>query len=111
MNVSVKETSNSTIIKIEIEQMIGYSGTEFQEAVVNSIKSDKKCVIVDLSKVTFISSWGLGVLMSGLTSSKNSGKDFRIAWACDKIRTSFINTKLDTIFKQYNSVEEAASEI
>jgi anti-sigma B factor antagonist len=111
MDVSIKETKDATILKIEIEQMIGYSGTEFQEAVMNSIKGDKKCTIVDLSKVTFISSWGLGLLMSGLTTSQNSGKDFRIACACDKIRTSFSNTKLDRVFKIYDSVEEAEAEI
>jgi anti-sigma B factor antagonist len=111
MNVSIKETENATIVKIEIEQMIGYSGTEFQEAVMNSIKSDKKCTIVDLSTVTFISSLGLGMLMSGLTNSKNNGKDFRVACACDQIKTSFSHTKLDTVFKVYDTVEDAAAEI
>ncbi|MHA2099565.1 MAG: STAS domain-containing protein [Candidatus Kariarchaeaceae archaeon] len=111
MNVSVTETSNATIVKVEIEQMLGYSGTEFQEAVMNSIKSENKCTIVDLSKVTFISSWGLGMLMYGLTTSQNNGKEFKIACACDKIRTSFSNTKLDTVFKLYDSVDEAADEV
>ena len=111
MNVSVKETTNAIIVKVEIEQMLGYSGTDFQEAVMNSVKSDKKCTIVDLSIVTFISSLGLGMLMSGLTNSKNNGKDFRVACACDEIKTSFSHTKLDTVFEIYDTVEEAAAEI
>jgi anti-sigma B factor antagonist len=111
MNVSVKETSNATIIKIEIEQMLGYSGTEFQEAVMNSIKSNKKCIIVDLSKVTFISSWGLGMIMSGLTTSQNNGKEFCIAGCSEKIKSSFSKTKLDTVFEFYDNVEDAAAKI
>ena len=111
MNVSVKETTNAIIVKVEIEQMLGYSGTDFQEAVMNSIKSDKKCTIVDLSKVTFISSWGLGMLMYGLTTSQNNGKDFCLACCSEKIRSSFSKTKLDTVFKFYDTVDEAMADI
>jgi len=111
MNVSVTETTNAVIVKVEIEKMLGYSGTEFQEAVMNSIKSDKKCTIVDLSKVTFISSWGLGMLMSGLTTSQNNGKVLYIACCSEKIRSSFSKTKLDTVFKFYDTVDEATDAI
>ena len=74
MNVSIIETHHATIVKVEIEQILGYSGNEFQEAVLNSIKGEKKYTIVDLSKVTFISSSGLGMLMYGFTTAQNNKK-------------------------------------
>lgn len=110
MIVSIKELSNVTIVKVEEEQMLGYSGTDFQEAVMNSIKSDKKYTIVDLSKVTFISSWGLGMIMYGFTSAQNNGKEFMCAGVSEKVRNSFSKTKLDTVIKLYDSVEEAMNE-
>jgi anti-anti-sigma factor len=77
---------------------------------VNSIKSDKKCTIVDLSEVTFISSWGLGMIMSALTSAQNNGKEFVCAGVSEKVRNSFSNTKLDSVIKLYDSIEEATSQ-
>ena len=111
MNVSIKDAGDATIVKVEVEQMLGYSGTEFQEAVMNCIKSEKKCTIVDLSRVTFISSWGIGMLMYGFTTSQNNGKDFRLAGVSEKIRDTFSKTKMNTVFKIYDTVEEAAAEI
>jgi anti-anti-sigma factor len=110
MNVSIKEISNATIVKVELEKMLGYSGTEFQEAVVSSIKSDKKYTIVDLSQVTFISSWGLGMLMYGMTTAQNNGKEYRIAGVSATVRSSFSKTKLDAVVKLYDTVEEATIE-
>ena len=110
MNVSIKEISNATIVKVELKKMLGYSGTEFQEAVVSSIKSDKKYTIVDLSQVTFISSWGLGMIMYGMTSAQNNGKEFMCAGVSEKVRNSFSKTKLDSVIKLYDSLEEAMNE-
>ena len=110
MIVSIKEISNATIVKVELEKMLGYSGTDIQEAIMNSIKSDKKFIIVDLSKVTFISSWGLGMLTYGLTTAQNNGKEFMCAGVSEKVRNSFSKTKLDSVIKLYDSVEEATNE-
>ena len=110
MIVSTKELSNTTIVRVEEEKMLGYSGTDFQEAVMSSIKSDKKYTIVDLSKVSFISSWGLGMIMYGMTSAQNNGKEFMCAGVTEKVRNSFSKTKLDTVIKLFSSLEEALNE-
>ena len=110
MKVSVIETSHATIIKVELEQILGYSGNEFQEAVLNSIKGEKKYTIVDLSKVTFISSSGLGMLMYGFTTAQNHKKEFRICGCSPKLLDSFVKTKLNTVFKFYDSVDEAMAD-
>jgi anti-anti-sigma factor len=107
MIVSILELNNATIVKVEEEKMLGYSGTDFQEAVMASIKSDKTCTIVDLSKVTFISSWGLGMILYGFTSAQNKGKEFMCAGVCENVRNSFSKTKLDSVIKLYDSLDDA----
>ena len=111
MNVSIIETSHATIVKVELEQILGYSGNDFQEAVLNSIKGEKKYTIVDLSRVTFISSSGLGMLMYGFTTAQNNKKEFRISGCSQKLMDSFNKTKLDTVFNFYDSVEEAINDL
>jgi len=67
----------------------------------------KKNIIVNLSKVKFMNSSGLGILISAFTTVKNNGGVFKIANATDKINSLLVITKLITVFDHYDSVEEA----
>ena len=68
----------------------------------------KKNVIVDLARVKFMNSSGLGMLISALTTMRNSGGDLRLANAADRIQSLLIVTKLITVFQHFDSVQEAA---
>ena len=107
MKVSVSETDNAVIIKLEGEIMLGYEANDFHEAVRGSIEKNKKNIIVDMSAVKLISSWGIGILMYGYTTATNAESKFNLAGVPKNIRETFQKIKVDAIFKQFNSVEEA----
>jgi anti-sigma B factor antagonist len=71
------------------------------------IDADKTNIIVDLSKVKFMNSSGLGMLIGGLTTMRKAGGDLRIANATDKIESLLVVTKLITVFKHFRSVDDA----
>jgi anti-anti-sigma regulatory factor len=48
--------------------------------------------------------------MYGFTSAQNKGKEFMCAGVLEKVRNSFSKTKLDSVIKLYDSVEEAMNE-
>lgn len=106
MNVNVKETDNVVIIILQGEMMLGYEAEDFHNAIRSSIEN-KKDVVVDLSEVKFISSWGIGILIHGYTTATQAGRTFRLASVPDKIKVNFKKIKIDTIFQQFNSVDEA----
>ncbi|NIT60730.1 MAG: STAS domain-containing protein, partial [Aliifodinibius sp.] len=60
------------------------------------IDNDKTNVVVDLGKVKFMNSSGLGMLIGALTTMKKAGGDLRIANPTDKIESLLIITKLIT---------------
>ncbi len=107
MNISTNTIGNSLIVKVEIEKMLGYEAEEFQNAVVDAFEKGNKSVIVDLSKVKFISSWSIGVLIHGLTTAKNRDAEFKIAGASEHILDTFRKIKIDKIFDLYGSIDEA----
>ncbi|MBS4035047.1 MAG: STAS domain-containing protein [Ignavibacterium sp.] len=107
MNINVSETENAIIIKLEGEMMLGYEANDFHEAVKGSIEKNKKNIVVDLSEVKLISSWGIGILMYGYTTATNAGSKFKLAAVPKNISETFRKIKVDTIFKQFNSIEEA----
>ena len=107
MNYSVDERYNAVVIKLSGNAMGGPDGAKLQETLHDLREQDKKNVVVDLSKTKFMNSSGLGMLISGMTTMRNAGGDLRLANVADRIQSLLIITKLITVFKEYDSVEEA----
>ena len=106
MNVNVNETDKAMIIKLQGEMMLGYEAEDFHNAISSSIEN-KKNVVVDLSEVKFISSWGIGILIHGYTTAINAGRTFKLAAVPDNIKETFKKIKIDSTFQKFNSVDEA----
>jgi len=107
MEVKITETTDAVIIKLEGELKLGSEAIEFQEAIRDCVEKNKRNVIVDLSAVRFISSWGIGMLIHGYTTAQNRGTSFKLAAVPNMINETFKKIKVDNIFTQFNSVEEA----
>jgi anti-sigma B factor antagonist len=71
------------------------------------IDKDRKRVVVDLSGVEWMNSTGLGILISGYTTLRNSGGELKLANVTDKIQSLLVITKLVTVFESHDSVEDA----
>ncbi len=109
MNYSVNERYNSVVIKLKGNIMGGPDGAKLHDTLHELKEKNKKNVIVDLSKVKFMNSSGLGMLISGMTTMRNAGGDLRLANAADRIQSLLIITKLITVFKHFESVEDAVA--
>ena len=107
MNYSVDERYNAVVVSLKGNVMGGPDGSKLHDTLHELKDGGKKHVIVDLSKVKFMNSSGLGMLISGLTTMRNAGGDLRLANAADRIQSLLIITKLITVFKHYDSVDEA----
>ena len=71
------------------------------------IEQKKTKVIVDLSKVDWMNSTGLGILISGLTTVRNNNGELKLANLTKKVQSLLTITKLVTVFEAYDSVDEA----
>lgn len=109
MNYNIDERYNAVVISLKGNVMGGPDGAKLHETLHSLKEQEKKNVVVDLSKVKFMNSSGLGMLIGGLTTMRNSGGDLRLANVADRIQSLLVITKLITVFKHYESVEEAVS--
>lgn len=109
MNYNVDERYNAVVITLKGNVMGGPDGAKLHEALHNFKEQGKKNVVMDLSKVSFMNSSGLGMLISGMTTMRNAGGDLRLANVADRIQSLLVITKLITVFKHYDSVEEAVA--
>lgn len=107
MSFKISERYNSNIIEFKGNVMGGPDATSLNETLHDLIDKGQKNVVVDLGKVSFMNSSGLGMLIGALTTMRNAGGDLRIANATNKIESLLIVTKLITVFKHFKSVDEA----
>ncbi|MBN1466070.1 STAS domain-containing protein [candidate division KSB1 bacterium] len=74
-----------------------------------SEKGDTR-IVADLSKVSWMNSSGLGILISALTTLRNAGGELKVAAATEKIRNLLTITKLTNVIKLYDTVDEAIAD-
>ena len=85
-----------------------YTAPRLKEALVSAIESGCSNVVIDMEKVGFIDSSGLGVLVSALRRARENGGAVRIVCTRDNILKIFRITGLDKVFPIFADAAEAA---
>ena len=107
MKLTAHEDKGVVIISPKGKIMGGPDATMLHDQLHDLISQNKKKVIIDLAKVDWMNSTGLGILISGLTTMRNNGGELKLANVTEKIQSLLTITKLITVFESYDSVEEA----
>ncbi|MDH3892726.1 MAG: STAS domain-containing protein [candidate division Zixibacteria bacterium] len=94
------------ILDVSGKIMGGEETTMFHGKLHEYINQNKKNIVVDLSKVDWVNSVGLGMLISALTTVKNSGGRLVLA-NITKIESILTITRLISVFEHYDSRTEA----
>lgn len=72
-----------------------------------TIAAGQKYLIVDLNRVDFVDSAGLGALIGGMRRARQAGGDLRIANPNEQVSMLLSLTSLDQVLKVHATVEEA----
>ncbi len=94
------------ILNVSGKIMGGEETTMFHGKLHEYINQNKKNIVVDLSRVDWVNSVGLGMLISALTTVKNAGGRLVLA-NITKIESILTITRLISVFEHYDSREEA----
>jgi len=107
MKLSSHQVGDVVVLEPKGKIMGGPDATLLHDQLHDLIKENKKNVVIDLAKVDWMNSTGLGILISGLTTLRNNGGELKLANVTEKIESLLTITKLITVFENYDSVEEA----
>lgn len=107
MEFTTLEKNGIVVVEVRGGIMGGPDATQLNDEVHRWIKDGKKNFVVNMQSVDLINSSGLGILISNLTNVKNNGGDLRLSNLSQKIKQIFQITKLATVFKQFETVEDA----
>jgi anti-sigma B factor antagonist len=107
MKLSDRRENEITILELKGNIMGDQDGTLFYDKLQDLIKQNRKKVLLDLSKVDWINSRGLGILISGLTTMRHHDGELKLAAVAEKVKSLLTLTRLITAFESYDTVEEA----
>ena len=80
---------------------------EFRNSVQDLIEQGNKCLVVNLSKLNYMNSSGIGALISAYSAYTKNGGAVTLAGISNNIANLLAVTKLIDIFDVFDSVEEA----
>lgn len=107
MEISIREDEGTAIITLQGNVVGGPDALQLNEKLHELVDKGIKNAVVDMSGVIFMNSSGLGMLIGGLTAMRNAGGDLKIVKASAKIETLLTVAKLQSLFPNYSSIEQA----
>lgn len=108
MQFEERTIDNVRVLSILQPRLDVRSAADFKQTVADMIARDRGAIVIDLGKVSFIDSTGLGAIVSAL---KLVGRDGELAVAAlsESVATLFKLTRMDKVFRAYPTVDEAVS--
>lgn len=98
MEIYASDNQDNTIITIDNDKLIGVESEAFQSVVQSSIDKGCKNISIDLSKVEYISSWGIGLLVHAYTSCHNKNIGFSVKGVNSQVMNVLNQLKLTQLF-------------
>ncbi len=97
---------NVVVLDVAGKIMGGEETTMFHGKIHEYITQNKKNFVVDMKKVDWMNSVGLGMLISALTTVKNAGGRLVLS-DITKIESILTITRLISVFEHFDSKEDA----
>ena len=106
LNYSQDRDDKAHYLLIEGDLIGDEVGPKLVEIVSDVIQAGGRTFVIDLSKVRYISSSGIGLLITMLTKMRNVGGEVFLTAPSDHVRKLLIITKLNNIFSVFDSIED-----
>jgi len=107
MNIHQREHEGVVILDIDGKSIGGPDSEIFQAQIQALLDAGKKQVLVNLEKVNWINSTGIGILISGYSVLDKQGGKLKLVHVSERIHNVLKITRLNTIFEYYETEDEA----
>ncbi len=106
MDITRRESGDVVILDVNGEIDL-YNAPEIKETINRLIEEKKYNVVINLDKVSYIDSSGIGALISSLSNLKKYQGGLKICNVSGSVRKVFELTKLTSFFEIYDSEPDA----
>ncbi len=107
LNISERQVGDVTILDMDGKITIGEGSVALRTAIRRLLEEGKKKILLNLGKVNYIDSSGIGELVSSYTAIGKETGQLKLLNLTQKLQDLLTITKLLTVFDVYDSEEEA----
>jgi anti-sigma B factor antagonist len=108
LSLSTRTEGDNTVVGVEGEIDV-YTAPKLREQLVELVNTGNYHLIVDMERVDFLDSTGLGVLVGGLKRVRAHDGSLRLVCTQERILKIFRITGLTKVFPIHDSVKDAAA--
>ncbi|MFK7744770.1 MAG: STAS domain-containing protein [Roseobacter sp.] len=110
MELATTTEKHIKIVAVQDDRIDAAVAIEFKDAMRDSTQDGPNVVILDLSRVHFIDSSGLGAIVAAM---KHMGKERKLALAglTPTVERVFKLTRMDSVFSVFSTLEGAVDEL
>jgi len=108
-HMAIRETihGNAAVLKVSGKLMGGKETKEISEKVRSLLSDDIKNIIIDLGKVNWMNSTGLGTLIESRRLIAEKDGVLKLSAVTKKIKSLLIITQIISLFETYETAEKA----
>lgn len=106
LSLSTRTEGDQTVLEVGGEIDV-YTAPKLREQFIQLVNDGRYTIVVDLEKVAFLDSTGLGVLVGGLKRMRAYDGWLRLVCTQERIVKIFRITGLDKVFTIHDTVAEA----
>ena len=107
LELNERQAGDVTILDMTGSVRMGEGAVSLRNSIRGLNDEGKKKILLNLAKVNYIDSSGIGELVSSYTAIGNAGGELKLLNLTQKLQDLLTITKLLTVFDVYESEEEA----
>jgi anti-sigma B factor antagonist len=107
MNIVTSQHDDTVILSVQEERLDAHNSQELRDHVLKLLGEGHIRFIVDLSRVGFVDSSGLGALLSGYKNVNLQSGRFSLAGLHPRVQAMFELTRINQVFDIYANLDEA----
>jgi anti-sigma B factor antagonist len=97
------------VVRLDGRIVLGEESNSLRERLKGLVAEGKKKIVLNMAKITYIDSAGLGTLVAAHVSAKTQGASVRLCHLGQKFHEVLQMTKLLTVFDVYDTEAAAVS--
>jgi anti-sigma B factor antagonist len=103
LEMTHQDVDKATVVLLDGRVVLGEETNAFRKKLKSLLVEGKRNIVLDLKKVSFIDSGGLGALIAAYSTAKSEGATLRLCNIGSRFKVLLQNTKLYTVFEVANS--------
>ena len=106
MEIAVDKTESVAVAVVPVDELDASNAGEFKRDIAPVLQANTK-VVLDLSRLRFVDSSGLGAMLSCLRQLSAKSGDLKLCGMSKQVRALFELVRMHRIFDIYGTKEEA----